>query len=82
MRHRVRQERSGHGSTADEDTEMSDTKRAAFPLEALPQEVRETLDAADGLYAALTVHAPVVLFPHEVEQQWKRLGECLAWLRR
>lgn len=48
----------------------------------LPQEVREVLDAAERLYAAIGERTPGTLLPQDVEQEWKRLGECLAWLRR
>lgn len=49
---------------------------------ALPQEVREVLDAAEMLYVAIGERTPGILLPQDVEQEWKRLGECLAWLRR
>lgn len=61
---------------------LSDTGQSPVPTSTLPQEVREVLDAAGKLYVAIGEHAPDLLLPQEVEQEWKRLGECLAWLRR
>lgn len=52
------------------------------PVSDLPQEVRDVLVAAGKLYSAIGEHAPGILLPQEVEQEWKRLGECLAWLQR
>jgi len=52
------------------------------PIGNLPQEVRDVLVAARKLYAAIGEHAPGILLPQEVELEWKRLGECLAWLQR
>lgn len=61
---------------------LPDAGQKPAATSTLPQEVREVLDAADGLYAAIGEHAPDTLVPHDVEREWKRLGECLAWLRR
>ena len=52
------------------------------PISDLPQEVRDVLVAAGKLYSAIGEHAPGILLPQEVELEWKRLGECLAWLQR
>ncbi len=52
------------------------------PIGNLPQEVQDVLVAARKLYATIGEHAPGILLPQEVEQKWKRLGECLAWLQR
>ena len=52
------------------------------PIGNLPQEVRDVLVAARKLYAAIGERAPGILLPQEVELEWKRLGECLAWLQR
>ena len=52
------------------------------PIGNLPQEVQDVLVAARKLYATIGEHAPGILLPQEVELEWKRLGECLAWLQR
>jgi len=52
------------------------------PIGNLPQEVRDVLVAAGKLYSVIGEHAPGILLPQEVELEWKRLGECLAWLQR
>jgi hypothetical protein len=44
--------------------------------------VCEVLDAAARVYAAIGDHSPGIFLPQKVEQEWKRLGECLAWLQR
>lgn len=61
---------------------FADTGQKLVANSTLPHEVREVLDAAERLYAAIGEHAPGIVLPHDVEQEWKRLGECLAWLRR
>ena len=61
---------------------LPDAVQKPVATSTLPQEVREVLDAAERLYAAIGKHAPDILLPEDVEQEWKRLGECLAWLRR
>lgn len=54
----------------------------AVSQEALPDPVREALEAAETLYLAIKDHAPHPWMPEQVERQWKHLGECLAWWRR
>ncbi len=61
---------------------LPDPGQSPVPTSTLPQEVCEVLDAAKTLYTAIDEHAPVMVLVQEVEQEWKRLGECLAWLRR
>lgn len=61
---------------------MGQTNRSPLSVEALPREVRDTLEAAELLYEAVAEHAPTVLLHDEVKERWKRLGESLAWLRR
>lgn len=60
---------------------LSDSGQRPVQTRTLPQEVREVLDAAESLYRAVEEHVPAVSLSSEVVQEWKRLGECLAWLR-
>lgn len=46
------------------------------------KEIGELLNAADGLHRAIGEYASRCSLPHEVAREWKRLGECLAWLQR
>jgi len=61
---------------------LSDAGQRPVQTRTLPQEVREVLDAAERLYKAVGNHTPAVSLSGEVVQEWKRLGECLAWLQR
>lgn len=61
---------------------LPDTGGKPGSARLLPQEVREALDAAEALYRAIEEHSPAVSLSSDVVQEWKRLGECLAWLQR
>lgn len=61
---------------------LPDTGRKPGSASSLPPEVREALAASEALYRALEEHAPAISLSSDVVQEWKRLGECLAWLQR
>jgi hypothetical protein len=61
---------------------LSEIEQRPVSTSSLPREVLEALDAAEGLYKAVGAHAPAISPSNEVLQEWKRLGECLAWLQR
>ena len=56
--------------------------KTSVPTGTLPEAVCELIDAAEKLHAVVGQHAPDSVLPQAVEQEWKHLGECLAWLRR
>lgn len=61
---------------------LSDTGPKPVGIRTLPLEVQDVLDAAERLHAAIGEYVPVSVLVPEVTQEWKRLGECLAWLQR
>lgn len=61
---------------------LPDSNQRPGSTSSLPQGVREALEAAEALYRAIEEHTPAVSLSSDVVQEWKRLGECLAWLRR
>lgn len=63
-------------------SDLATTDLKSAPAGSLPPEVCEVLDAAARVYAAIGDHSPGIFLPQKVEQEWKRLGECLAWLQR
>lgn len=60
----------------------SDSSQKASSTRLTPHEMSEILESARNFCAAIADHAPSILLHPEVEQEWKRLGECLAWLQR
>jgi hypothetical protein len=61
---------------------MPQRQKALFAPETREgkNDIQEVLEAARSLYKTIDQYMPGQLFPEAVEDDWRRLGEALAWL--